>query len=393
MAFRIALSGLNAAAGHLDVTANNIANAATIGFKGSRIEFAEVMSSGVRVAASPQQFANGNIQFTGNSLDLGLNGSGFFTMSDNGELLYTRAGAFGVNDEGYVVNTVGQRLQVYPETGAGVFDIGNMEDLRLTVTDSQPQATSLGEIGVNLPAEAQPPVTPVFDPADSSSFNHTTSTTVYDSLGVAHAGTFYFVKDAADGAWNVNLLIDGDQVGAAQPLQFSGSGNLLSPASGLVDFPGYDPLNGAEPIDTQFDFTLATQFGGEFSVNNLTQNGFAPGLLTGIDIDPEGEVLARFTNGESLSLGQVALTRFVNPQGLASDGDNNWVETASSGEPIRGAAGTANFGLVQSGALEQSTVDLTRELVEMIVAQRNFQANAEMISTEAELTQTIINIR
>jgi flagellar hook protein FlgE len=393
MSFPIALSGLNAAATDLSVTAHNISNAATLGFKQARIEFAEVLASGVRVSSTRQQFSPGNIEFTGNSLDLAISGEGFFTLRDSGALVYARAGAFGVDADGFVVNSAQQRLQVFPETANGVFDIGTLTDLRLIVGESAPQETSTGELGVNVPANSTVPASPVFDPNDPGSFNNSTSTTVYDSLGESHTASWYFVKDAAVNTWNSYLYVDGNPVGGATQLVFNPNGSLQTPAGGFVTYPAYDPGTGSEPLEMQFDLSAMTQYGGEFSVNNLTQDGFATGRLTGIDIDQSGVVIARFTNGVALPLGMVALTRFPNPQGLTPQGDNTWAQTFESGDALRGEAGTANFGLVQAGAIEQSNVDLTEQLVRMIVAQRNFQANAQMISTQDAVTQTIINLR
>ncbi|MGB7903136.1 MAG: flagellar hook protein FlgE [Steroidobacteraceae bacterium] len=400
MPFNIALSGLNAASADLSVTANNVANVSTTGFKSSRAQFADVFSvgaqgigNGVRVSAVDQQFEQGGIEFTDNALDLAISGQGFFTLSDNGSLVYTRAGAFGVDREGYAVNSTNQRLQIYPPSGTGTFNTGAITDLRLTTTDSAPQATGLVEMTVNLPAAAAPPTNPVFDPVDASSYTQSTSMTVYDSLGSAHTSTYYFVKGAVPGTWDVRTYIDGNAVGGATPLTYTSTGLLSTPAGGLIPLPPYDPANGAAPLSITVDLGDSTQFGGPFGVNSLTQDGYAAGRLAAIDINPEGVVFARFTNGRSTELGKVVLSNFPNPQGLRQLGDSNWSESFSSGDAIRGEAGSASFGLLQAGALESSNVDLTAELVNMITAQRNFQANAQMISTADSVTQTIINIR
>jgi flagellar hook protein FlgE len=400
MPFRIALSGLNAASADLSVTANNVANVSTAGFKSSRALFADVFSvgaqgigNGVRVASVNQQFEQGGIDFTDNALDLAISGQGFFTLSDNGSLVYTRAGAFGVDREGFVVNSKNQRLQIYPSSGTGTFNTGALNDLRLVTTDSAPQATGLVEMTVNLPAGAAPPTNPVFDPLDASSFTQSTSMTVYDSLGSAHTSTYYFVKGAVPGNWEVRTYIDGNAVGGATPLTYTSTGLLSAPAGGLIPLPPYDPANGAAPISITVDLGDSTQFGGPFGVNALTQDGYAAGRLAAIDINPEGVVFARFTNGRSTELGKVVLSNFPNTQGLRQLGDSNWSESFSSGDAIRGEAGSASFGLLQAGALEASNVDLTEQLVNMITAQRNFQANAQMISTADSVTQTIINIR
>ena len=406
MPFRIALSGLNAAQTDLNVTANNIANTSTTGFKGSRTEFADMFSvslqgvssnasgNGVRVAAVAQQFAQGNIEFTDSNLDLAVSGQGMFVMSDNGALAYTRAGAFQMNRDGYVVNTQGQRLQVYPPLGnGGGFNTGGLSDLRLQTTDSAPQATSNVQYILNLPASASPPPVPVFNPTDPNSFNQATSLTLYDSLGATHTGTMYFTKTAVPNEWTAQLSIDGTMVGAAQTLQYSNTGQLTAPAGGLLAFPAYTPATGAANMAVTVDVAQSTQFGGNFSVNSVTQNGYTTGRLIGIDIDETGIVQARFTNGNSQPLGQIAIANFANPQGLQQLGNTQWAETFSSGQALRGQAGNSGFGLVQSGALEGANVDVTEQLVNMITAQRNFQANAQMISTADSITQTIINIR
>jgi flagellar hook protein FlgE len=406
MSFRISLSGMNAASADLNVTSNNIANANTTGFKESRAEFGDVfpvsayglsrnaIGAGVRLTQVAQQFAQGNIDNTGKSLDLALSGSGFFTLSNNGSMVYSRAGNFGADREGYVVNPAGQRLQVFAPNASGVgFDTGRMTDLQLSTNDSPPNATTSVDVITNLPANANAPTITPFDPNDPTTYNHTTSVTVYDSLGASHSQSLYYVKTANPNEWEVHSYIDGNAVGGAQTLQYSGTGELLTPANGLVALPDYDPGNGANPIAIELDVGDSTQYGERFGVASLTQDGYSTGRLTGIEVSAEGVVSANYTNGVSSPLGQVAMTNFANPQGLQPLGDNAWAESFESGQPRRGQAGTADFGSVQGGALEASNVDLTAQLVNMITAQRNFQANAQMISTQDQITQTVINIR
>jgi flagellar hook protein FlgE len=405
MPFRIALSGLNAAQADLNVTANNIANTSTTGFKGSRTEFADMFAvslqgvasnasgNGVRVAAVTQQFAQGNIEFTDSNLDLAVSGQGMFILSDNGALAYTRAGAFQMNRDGFVVNSLGHRLQVYPPLANGGFNTGGLSDLRLVSTDSPPQATSNVQYVMNLPANATPPPVAVFDPNDPNSFNQATSLTLYDSLGATHTGTMYFTRTATANQWETRLFIDGASVGGPQALQYSNTGVLTAPAGGLLPFPAYTPTTGAANMNVTVNLSQSTQFGGNFSVNAVSQDGYTTGRLIGIDIDETGIVQARFTNGNSQPLGQVAIANFANPQGLQQLGNTQWAETYSSGQSLRGQAGNSGFGLVQSGALEGANVDVTEQLVNMITAQRNFQANAQMISTADQITQTIMNIR
>jgi len=405
MPFAIALSGLNAASADLGVTANNVANVNTTGFKYSRAEFAEVFAvgtqsvsssasgSGVRLSNISQQFSQGNIDFTDNALDLAIGGEGFFVLSDGGARTYSRAGAFGVDNQGNVVNAMGHKLQAYPYAGSGLFNTGTPQDLQLVTGANPPSATTRAEFGINLPADSPLPSNPVFDPADPSSFNHTTSVTIYDSLGAAHTETVYFIKDAAPNTWNTEVLIEGTPVAGASQIVFAPDGSLQSPAGGLMPLGPYVPGTGAAPITMSLDFGTATQFGDNFGVNSLSQDGFTTGRLTGVSVDAEGVVFARFTNGQSSSLGKLALANFVNPQGLQQLGDTAWGESFQSGDALLGEAGTASFGNIQSGALEASNVDLTAQLVQMITAQRNFQANAQMISTADTVTQTVINIR
>jgi len=407
MSMNIALTGLDAANQDLSVTSNNLANAATIGFKGSRAEFADLFAAtqqgvsataignGAQVAEVAQQFTQGNIENTGNNLDLALSGNGFFTLSDNGALSYTRDGQFQLDANGNVVNDKGLKLQAYPPLPNGGFNTGGLSDLSLTTNQSAPQATSTAQITANLPANAGQPPDAVFDPNDPNSYNNTTSLTVYDSLGAAHTASLYFVKGAAANDWSSYLYIDGTAVNAppGEALDYSNTGALVTPANGQVAFPSYTPATGAAPMSITFDFSQTTQYGDTFGVTAVQQNGFTTGKLTGVSIDSSGVVQARFTNGRSVNLGQIALTNFANPQGLQQLGNATWSATNASGAPVSGVAGNSGFGTIQSGSLEESNVDTTAALVSMITAERNFQANAQMIQTDDQVTQSIINIR
>ena len=400
MPFAVALSGLNAASSDLSVTANNIANANTTGFKASRAEFADVFAvgaqsigNGVSMSKVSQQFSQGGVDFTDRGLDLAISGEGFFTMRDRGVVTYSRAGAFGVDRDGFVVNAQNQRLQIFPVANNGTFNTGTLADLQLATVDSPPQATTKAEFGVNLPANAAVPPVAVFDPTNASSYNHSTAVTIYDSLGATHTATAYFVKTATANQWQARYYIDGTAVGGANTMTYSNLGVLTTPAGGTITLPAYAPPTGAAPITLTTDVLSSTQYGSTFGVNQLNQDGFASGRLSNIDVDSTGVIFARFTNGRSNPLGQVALSNFANTQGLRQLGNTSWGDTFTSGDAVRGSPGTGSFGLIQSGALESSNVDLTQQLVNMITAQRNFQANAQMISTADQVTQTIINIR
>ena len=402
MSFNIALTGINAANEDLSVTSNNLANVATTGFKGSRTEFGDLFANtqqsavatgnGVAVSEVAQQFSQGNIQTTGNTLDMAVSGNGFFVVSNNGALNYTRDGEFQLNSSGEVVNSQGLALQAYPPLANGGFNTGGLANISLNTNLSQPQATSTAQIAANLPANATPPPDAPFAATDPNSYNNTTSLTVYDSLGAAHTASLYFINTAPN-AWSVQLTVDGTAVGAPQALDYSQTGALTTPANGKIAFPAYTPATGAQAMNMTFDFSNTTQYGGNFSVSSVQQNGFTTGQLTGISVGQTGVVQAQFTNGRSINLGQLALANFENPQGLQQLGNATWAPTNASGAAVNGVAGNSGFGSIQSGSLEESNVDTTAALVEMITAQRDFQANSEMIKTEDQVTQSIINIR
>jgi flagellar hook protein FlgE len=303
-----------------------------------------------------------------------------------------------VDIKGFVVNAKGQRLQVYQPLENGGFNTGGLSDLSLNTGVSAPQATSNVKALLNLPANATPPTTGTFDPTDTSSFNNATSLTIYDSLGAAHTASMYYVKTTNPNEWETHLYVDGTEVQGpggvtAQTLGYTDTGELVTPAGGLLSWGPYQPATGSAPINMTFDYRQTSQYGQNFTVNSVTQDGFTTGRLIGMDIDQSGVVQARFTNGRSNALGQIAVANFANPQGLQQLGDTQWAETFQSGQAIRGEAGNSGFGIIQAGALEASNVDITAQLVNMITAQRDFQANAQMISTADAITQTIINIR
>jgi flagellar hook protein FlgE len=404
MSFNVALTGLNAATQDLAVTSNNLANSATVGFKGSRAEFGDIyaatatgvsstaVGNGVRVQEVAQQFSQGNVETTGNSLDLAINGNGFFTLSNGGALSYTRDGQFQLNNAGQVVSSSGAALQVYAPLPTGGFNTGGLSNLTLTTNESAPQATANAEITATLPANASVPTTTTFSPSDPTSYTDTTSLTVYDSLGAAHTASLYFIKGAAANDWSVQTYVDGTAVNTPQDLQYSTSGVLTNPANGQIDLGAYTPATGAADMDMTFNFNQTQQTGDTFSVTAVQQDGFTTGTLTGINIDSSGVVQASFTNGRSVALGQIAMANFANTQGLQQNGNATWTATTASGSVVQGIAGGSGFGSVQSGALEESNVDTTSALVDMITAQRDFQANAQMIQTQDQITQTVITV-
>ncbi len=416
MSFGAAISGLRAATNDLDVTSNNIANAATNGFKQSRAEFADVyavsntgsgstaIGQGVQTLRVAQQFTQGNITFTDNGLDLAISGDGFFIVEDSGSPAYTRSGAFGLDKDGFISDAKGRQIIGF-QTDANNNITGASGPLQINTNDIAPQATGAGAtvngitLNVNLDSGDTVPGTAFVVNAGSPTptpamYNNSTSMTVYDSLGNSHLSTFYFVKTAANN-WDVHAQLDSDLTQAmatgAADLTFSSSGALASgsPAAALT----FPVTTGAASIVTGFDFTGTTQYGSPFGVAALQQDGFPTGRLSGLDVDGTGVVFARFTNGQARTEGQVALASFSNPQALSPVSDTTWVETFSSGPALVGSPGSNTLGVVQSGALEDSNVELSQQLVNLIIAQRNFQANAEVISTEDAVTQSIINIR
>lgn len=444
MSFSIALSGLNAAQAQLDVTSNNIANVETTGFKQSRTQFGDIyansqfgnsntaIGNGVLLQEVQQLFDQGNLNFTSQALDLAVSGEGFFVLSPDQlsqERLFSRAGAFGVDNNGYVVNSAGQYLQVFPVNTDGSVTataLSSTTPLQLPDTAGAPQATGEVEIGVNLPANVTNLNVDTFDPAQPTTYTASTSITVYDSLGDSHIVTSYFVKQpnlngGGPNTWGVFLTTTDsagnrvdldvyDGVGGAPSgitnagginygvLEFNQQGVFMgtTPAAGLFTEPFSFLTNGADPSQqVVFDFNnnTPTQFASPFTVNTLSQDGFTIGRLTGLNVSDKGVIQATYSNGQTTAVGKVALARFSNPQGLLQVGNTSWRASTQSGEPLAGEAGTSSFGVIQSGALESSTVDLTQELVTLITAQRNFQANAKSIETSNAITQTIIQIR
>jgi len=415
MPFDIALTGLNAAQNDLQVISNNIANSETTGFKRSRAEFADLYATsefgtsstaigqGVEVAAISQQFTDGDITFTDNSLDLAISGGGFFVLSDGGTQLYSRAGAFQVDNVGNIVNSSGNQLVGFQADAQGNIS-GAQGPLAISRSNVAPNVTSNIDIGANLDAsEAVIPGAIAFSTTDPNSYNHVASFTTFDSLGGEHITSSYFRKTSAT-QWEVFQTVDNVQISGVpvdattDTLTFDNFGNLTA-VNGVV---GQTTATTATPFTpggigaaTTFttDYADITQFGGGFGINAIDQNGFSTGRLSSLDFDQSGTLFARYTNGESLALGQVALANFANSQGLRPVGGSAWTESFSSGQALIGSPGSADLGLIQSGSLEESNVDVTGELISLIQTQRNFQANAEVISTADTITQTIINIR
>lgn len=439
MSFNIGLSGLYAANKALNVTGNNIANVATTGFKSSRAEFADQYSnsirgtssgknaigSGVKTAAVSQLFTPGNINSTGQALDLAIDGNGFFALNDNGSKIYTRAGAFYSDKEGYVVSSSGANLQGYAVDENGKVIQGVLTDLQIDTSNLTPNPTGRISETINLKSSDTAPAESPFDPTNVKTYNFTFNTDVFDSQGNAHQLNQYFVKDATSNTWTMYSTVDGrnpadpaSTTPLVNTLPFKADGTLDTaamtegPVAGgmsiaankTFSLDGWVPAqknaagvwsaNGATAHDAGVNVDLlgATQYNAASAVTAKSQDGFATGELSGLTVDQGGFLFANFTNGQNKVIGQVAIANFANLQGLTPVGGTSWKESYSSGVPVVGAPDTGTLGQITGGALEDSNVDLTGELVNLIKAQSNYQANAKTISTESTIMQTIIQM-
>lgn len=396
MSFNIALSGLDATNTQLNTISHNIANASTYGFKQSRTEFSAVYNGmqpgGVEVAAISQNFdKNGSVSGTGRSMDMAINGNGFFVTKDHmGQTLYTRAGVFGTDKSNYVVGNTGAKLQGYSVDSNNNLLTGSVGDLQISTSSLAAKATDKLDFVANFDASSDvidQAVNP-FDPADPNSFNSSYTSKVYDSLGNSHTVTQYFTK-TADNAWEVNVQVDGGSTPVQTvPVTFNTDGTLASPAGSFnVAF----PAPGANAMSIDISLAGSTQFGAAFGVSTNNPNGYTSGELAGVRVEDNGMLFATYTNGQSQLQGQVILANFANPQGLAKTNGTAWTQSYSSGAPVMGTPGTGVLGDLTPGALEGSNVDLTSELVNLMTAQRNYQANAKTISTSDKLTQALFN--
>lgn len=411
MSFQQALSGLNAAAKNLDVIGNNVANSNTVGFKGGRVEFADVYASslasstagstgiGTKVNSVTQLFTQGSISTTNNPYDVAISGEGFFRMDSNGSVVYTRNGQFHRDAEGYLVNANGLKLTGYGTNANGQIVTAQPQPLQLVVNSIEAKATSSATQSVILDSR-EPPVSEdvSFDADNSDTFTHSTSMSVYDSLGNSHLVSSYYRKTQA-GQWDVYVSFDGSEATKLSTLNFNASGQLvLTDANAAqiiptITVPSDRLSTGAADMVFKFDMSRTTQTGQAFSNESQLQDGYTSGRLTRFSIDETGALLANYSNQESRIQGQIVLATFNNPQGLVSTGGNNFMETSDSGLPRLGAPDSSNFGNVRSGALEDANIDLTAELVNMITAQRVYQANAQTIKTQDSILQTIVNLR
>jgi len=412
MGFQQGLSGLNSASAQLDTIGNNVSNASTVGFKSSRTEFGDLFSTsfygvantssgiGSQVTGVSQSFAAGNITPTGRSLDLAINNNGFFTVRQNptsstGTLAYTRNGQFQVDSNGYLVNG-NDRLQGWMANN-GVVTQGPVSDLKLQTSSISPAATTKVAMGVNVDSRVSAPTVTPLDPTNTNTFNWSNAAQVYDSLGNQHNLTMYYVKGTPTTTgtpWTVTAYVDGSPATTPNTytMNYDTSGKLTNTTPFSVSFTPATANGSAAPLSFTVDYTGSTQTAQASGTPTETVDGYAPGTLSSLNIDTHGNIMASFSNGQNQVIGQVALATFTNSQGLQNEGGNRWQQTLASGVPAYNAPGSGNAGTIQSQALEDSNVDLTAELVNMITAQRFYQANAQTIKTEDTLMQTIINL-
>lgn len=424
MSFQQGLSGLNAASKNLDVIGHNIANSNTVGFKASRAEFAEMVASaigsaggsnagiGVEVAAVAQQFTQGNLTITGNSLDVAINGNGFFTLTlPDGTAAYTRSGNFKLDKEGNMITNDNAKVMGFPVDPVTGLRTGT-DPIPMVFPTAEPipaKQTTKITAAFNLDARAtdaagDPTATPPIPATPRATYG--TSINVFDSQGVAKPVSLYFQKTATDNTWDVYDALDDPATGfVASPIgqiTFDNNGAITGPvatppATGfslpLTVNPTPPNPNNLPAYTVEVSLDKVTQFGTKFAVSNLTQDGYTSGELTGINIENNGMIMTRYSNGVTRAEGQLALSSFRNTQGLASVGSNNWVATFESGQPVVGTATDGSFGSLRSGALEDSNVDLTAELVNMMTAQRAYQANAQTIKTQDQVMSTLVNLR
>lgn len=490
MSFQQGLSGLNSSSKQLDTIGNNVANSNTVGFKQSQAQFADMyaaslagagatqVGTGSKVAAIVQQFTQGNITNTSNSMDTAISGQGFFRLVDqSGAVLYSRNGQFQVDKNGYIVNNQGHKVTGFLPNAAGVIVPTQPQPLQVSAADLIPKQSANVVVGVNLDALATVPLVAVFNSIDPASYNSSTPMSIYDSLGVSHIGMLYFQRQpvaptatttniaigdtsvavaditglavgntitiAGAGApdllatitaitpgvapagtltfspaataavaapttvtsnagspnWNTYLTIDGASVptpiAPLTTLIFNTLGQLTAPAGppvGQILSASFTPTGAASQV-LAINFAQTSQYGGKFGINTLTQDGYASGHLSGFSTSSDGSMLGRYSNGQSRALGQMVLANFTDPQGLQPMGNNEWVESSASGGPLLGVPGSSSLGVLQSSATEDSNVDLTAELVNMITAQRVYQANAQTIKAQDQILQTLVNLR
>lgn len=424
MSFQQGLSGLNGAAKSLDVIGNNVANASTVGFKSAQAQFADMYANsmnrsgnspvgiGVSVANVQQAFTQGNVTTTNNPLDIAINGDGFFRMQGSltdSSPMYGRNGQFQLDKNGYIINP--SEKGAFLTGWLGTVTGGDPVPLQIDTSNIPATATTLISTKLNLDSRMTgiAPATTPFSPTNTASYNSTTGVTMYDSLGNSYNVQTYYVKNATTSTatqtdWDVYATIDGVTYPAAgapvklDTLSFNSSGVLTAGGTGssfaLATLNSTFVKPGATfPSAVAFDYTGTTQTGQAFVPIAQSQDGKAPGVLSSFAIGKDGLITGSYSNGDTKTLGQVLMVNFANPNGLQPLGSNLYTATSDAGEPLIGTPTTGQFGVLQARAVEDSNVDLTTELVNMIVAQRVYQANSQTIKVQDTVLQTLISLR
>lgn len=417
MSFQQGLSGLNASSKGLDVVGNNVANSSTVGYKSSAAHFSDVYASslsgsgasqvgiGTTMSSVFQQFTQGNITTTNNTLDIAINGNGFFKVSRDNIIAYTRNGQFHTSNQGYIENDQGYRLMGYVATPTGQIVPSQPAEIQIDTSNIAPRATGTAVGGdstmvLNLDSNAKLPTVTTFNFSNPSSYTYSTAQTVYDTLGVEHNITYYFVKTSTAGQWDVHATLDGANPVSMGSLNFTTGGQLTGTPAMPISLPttwaittgATTPLGSGLP-NWRLDFTGSTSFAGDSTVNSQYQGGYGQGALSSISIGADGIVQGNYSNGQKKNLAQIVLTTFVNSNGLLNLGNNLYQSTSTSGGGMDGAPKAGSRGALQAAAIEESNVDLTSELVNMITLQRNYQANAQTIKTQDQIMQALVNLR
>jgi flagellar hook protein FlgE len=396
MSFEIALSGINAVNTSLDSISNNIANSGTYGFKSTRANFASMYAgsqpAGAQIGSLTQSIdIGGGALTTGRSLDAMVQGSGFFIAKDTtGSEVYTRVGIFGTDKDGYLIDASNRRVQGYAvmRDAAGVAlpdaGLGAMGDLLIPPGQVAAQATTRMQYVSNLSSDWVAPAA-ALDPANPLTYNSSDVSVVYDSLGSQHTLVQYFVKTNTNEV-TVSYTFDGVDMGVTQVLPFGTDGKLTAPAPlTLTAAPA-----GADPMSIVMDYTGTTQYAGESRPSVNAPNGYASGTRVNVSLSADGSVIAEYSNGQKQRVGTLALATFPNEQALQAINDTSWTSTAASGTPLYATPGTGMAGELAVGAIEQSNVDLTNELVSLMTSQRNYQANTKVISTASDMMQALM---
>ncbi len=421
------VSGLRAEGEALGVVGDNIANVNTVGFKGQRVIFHDVLGhsilagsasalpgSGVRVGGIQQLFTQGSLANTGVSTDLALNGDGFFavkgTVAGVSGNFYTRAGQFVINNDGFLVNSSNLEVQGYAAGPNGTF-AASVSSLKVPTAALPPMATTAIEMTANLDSSATTPTLPwdAQDPANTSNFS--SSITVYDSLGNSHSVDVYFRKTGAN-TYDYHALANGDELQPPVPglnveigtgsLAFTTNGALNTVTTTTPISVSYAGATAAQAITLDFGTPIAgggtgldgtTQFASPSNISAQSQDGYSSGDFAGVAVDGQGIVMGLYTNGEKVAVGQLGVAKFRANEGLGRAGQGLWIETRDSGNAAMGTAASGGRGAVSAGTLESSNVDLAEEFVGLIQHQRSFSANSKTITTADEMLQELINIK